>query len=104
MVVTERTKEGEKMYIESNPGLTLLILSVKTENGALYKFSIDRRNTKISPAGDDNWYRLIQTGPIAIGLELRGTYETNTHVIKFESPDKVVDIIAQFHTNMRNDS
>lgn len=91
------------MYIESNPGLTLLILSVKTESGVLYKFSIDRRNTKISPAGDDNWYTLIQTGPVAIGCELRGVYETKTHEIEFKSTDRVVDIIAQFHTNMRLD-
>lgn len=41
------------MCIELKPGLTLLMLSVKTESGALYKFSIDRRNTKISPAGDN---------------------------------------------------
>ena len=90
------------MYIESNPGLTLLMLSVRTESGALYKFSIDRRNTMISPAGDDNWYTLIQSGPIAKGHTLRGVYETKTHNIKFESPDKVVDVIAQFYTNRRN--
>ena len=99
MVVDERTKKGEKMNIKPKFGLTLMILSVKTESGALYKFSIDRRDTKISPAGDDNWYTLISSGPVASGYELRGIYKTKTQTIEFESIDKVVDISAQFHTN-----
>lgn len=84
-------------------GLGMLELNVRTESGAMYNFMIDRVKTVVRLAGDTEWYILNTSGPIAVGFELRGTYieKRSKKEVWFESPDKVVEIMAQFVTNCR---
>ena len=88
--------------MEIKHGLTLLTLHVKTANGEEYIFGIDRRKTIVSLPGEDKAYTLISSGPIAVGLELRGHYEKKTifgaDIHTFESA-KVTDIVAKFELN-----
>ena len=90
--------------MEIEHGLTMLRLDVITESGAVYMFAIDRRKTVFRQPGDANCYALLSSGPIAVGLQLRGYFIRKKFLKKeevwFESPDKVVEIIARFRTNM----
>ena len=82
-------------------GLTILTLEVETASGEVYRFSIDRQNTVVICPWEDKAYTLISTGPIAIGLELRGVYKKrtikgDTHTFKSA---KVTNIVAKFSLN-----
>ena len=84
-----------------NPGLTMLKLEVETASGEVYVFGIDREKTIVFVPWENKAYTLISTGPIAIGLELRGMYRKgiikgDTHT--FES-SKVTNIVAKFTLN-----
>lgn len=84
-----------------NPGLTGLKLEVTTENGEVYIFCIDREKTIVGVPWENKCYTLISSGPIVVGLELRGKYRKRTlrgEMHNFEST-KVTNIQAQFILN-----
>ena len=84
-----------------NHGLTMLSLEVETANGEVYVFGIDRENTIVAVPWENKAYTLISTGPIAVGLELRGMYRKRTiadEMHTFESA-KVTNIVAKFGLN-----
>ena len=81
-----------------NPGLTMLEISVETENGDVYGIGIDREKTVVFVPWKNKWYPLISSGPIAIGLELRGIYKERNIEYTFQST-KVTNIVGKFTMN-----
>ena len=82
-----------------NPGLTMLEIEVETQNGEKYWFGIDREKTVVLVPGEYTYYPLISSGPITVGLELRGKYKKRSdEYITFESA-KVKNIVAKFTLN-----
>ena len=82
-------------------GLTMLTLEVETASGEVYVFGIDREKTIVIVPWEDKAYTLISSGPIAVGLELRGMYKKRTiagDTHTFEST-KVTNIVAKFTLN-----
>lgn len=94
----EQNLKGEKSM---KSGLTMLELKVETENGEVYHFSIDREKTVVVIPWEEKRCYLISSGPIAVGLKLRGRYKTRINssaVYKFETT-KVTNIVAKFTLN-----
>ncbi len=81
-----------------NPGLTMLELEVETEKGERYFFGVDRKKTVVKVPGEDKGYPLISSGPITVGMELRGIYKKKRYEYHFEST-KVTNIVAKFTMN-----
>lgn len=81
-----------------NHGLTMLELEVETENGERYVFAIDREKTVVGVVGENKYYHLISSGPITVGMELRGIYKNGRYEYHFEST-KVTNIVAKFSLN-----
>jgi len=79
-------------------GLTMLSLEVETENGEEFFIGIDRYKTIIGHPDEDERYPLISSGPIAIGMPLRGIYVKKREEYSFQSTN-VTNIVATFTTN-----
>lgn len=81
-----------------NHGLTMLEIEVETQNGERYGFAIDREKTVVKVPSEDKYYPLISSGPITVGMELRGMYKKKRNEYHFEST-KVINIVAKFTLN-----
>lgn len=79
-------------------GLTMLEIEVMTSNGERYWFAIDREKTVVRVPSEDKIYPLLASGPITVGLELRGIYKKKKREYHFEST-KVTKIVDKFTWN-----